>query len=151
MLTFEPTTPRSDTTIPGPKLQAPITTPVGALGPLTCYDLRFPEPSLYLRSHGAQVISYPSAFVARTGAAHWEPLLRARAIETQCYVMASAQVGNHEGTERTTWGHAMIVDGWGSIVAQCGDMQPYKAQYAIADVVSAGVGVRRGRDEAAER
>lgn len=111
-------------------------TPIGNLGPLICYDLRFPEPALHLRTLGAQVISYPSAFVVRTGPAHWEPLLRARAIETQCWIMASAQVGKHPGTERVSWGHAMIVDAFGSVVAQCGDLQPHRPCFAVAEVVS---------------
>lgn len=69
---------------------------------LTCYDLRFPEASLRLRRQGSEIITYPSAFALKTGASHWEVLLRSRAIETQCYVMASAQVGAHEGTSRSS-------------------------------------------------
>lgn len=109
----------SDSTIKGDRLLTPRQTPFGNLGMLTCYDLRFPEPSLSLRRQGAQVLTYPSAFTVRTGAAHWEVLLRARAIETQSYVLAAAQVGAHDGTKRVSWGHAMIVDPWGSVVAQC--------------------------------
>jgi deaminated glutathione amidase len=85
----------SATTIPGSALCQPHSTPIGMLGMLTCYDLRFPEPSLTLRRLGAQVITYPSAFTVRTGAAHWEVLLRARAVETQSYVLAAAQVGEY--------------------------------------------------------
>lgn len=109
----------SDSTLKGTKLLAPRTTPLGKVGLLTCYDLRFPEPSLSLRRQGAQLLTYPSAFTVRTGAAHWEILLRARAIETQSYVLAPAQVGAHDGTKRVSWGHAMIVDPWGSVIAQC--------------------------------
>lgn len=83
----------SNTTIPGSSLPPNVPSPVGNVGALTCYDLRFPEVSLYLRRQGAQVLTYPSAFTVRTGAAHWELLLRARAVETQCYVLAAAQVG----------------------------------------------------------
>lgn len=76
----------SNTTHPGDSLLPPSSTPLGSVGLLTCYDLRFPEVSLSLRRRGAQILTYPSAFTVRTGAAHWEVLLRARAIETQCYV-----------------------------------------------------------------
>ena len=65
------------------------------------------------------------------------PLLRARAIETQTYVIASAQVGIHPGTTRSSWGHALIVDPWGSIVAQVSDIEPYQPDFALADIVSA--------------
>lgn len=79
-------------------------------------------------------MTYPSAFTVRTGGAHWEILLRARAIETQCYIMAPAQVGSHAGTKRVSWGHAMIVDPYGSIIAQCSDMQPYNPIFCMADI-----------------
>lgn len=79
-----------------------------------CYDLRFPE---YFRALGVvDILALPAAFTATTGEAHWEVLLRARAIENQCYVIASAQGGRHE-TGRKTWGHSMIVDPWGEIVS----------------------------------
>ena len=124
----------SDSTIPGTALLKPRPTPLGTIGLLTCYDLRFPEASLSLRRQGAQLLSYPSAFTVRTGAAHWETLLRARAIETQSYVLAAAQVGAHDGTKRISWGHAMIVDPWGSVVAQCADIQPYRPTFCLADI-----------------
>lgn len=124
----------SDSTIPGTSLLPPRPTPLGNLGLLTCYDLRFPEPALQLRRQGAQLLTYPSAFTVRTGAAHWETLLRARAIETQSYVLAAAQVGAHDGTKRVSWGHAMIVDPWGSVVAQCADIQPYKPTFCMAEI-----------------
>ena len=92
-------------------------TPVGRLGLSVCYDLRFPELYSALREAGAELISAPSAFTAVTGAAHWEVLIRARAIETQCYVLAAAQGGTHPGP-RETYGHAAIVDPWGRIVAE---------------------------------
>lgn len=92
-------------------------TPVGLLGLTVCYDLRFPELYGALRQAGAEVISAPSAFTAVTGAAHWEVLIRARAIETQCYVLAAAQGGVHPGP-RQTHGHAAIIDPWGRIMAQ---------------------------------
>ena len=92
-------------------------TPVGRLGLSVCYDLRFPELYSALRAAGAELISAPSAFTAITGAAHWEVLIRARAIETQCYLLASAQGGTHPGP-RETYGHAAIIDPWGRMVAQ---------------------------------
>lgn len=93
--------------------------PFGRVGLSICYDLRFPE--LY-RAMGSQygdlkLVMVPAAFTATTGSAHWEILLRARAIENQCYVLAPAQGGTHENGRRT-WGHTMLVDPWGKIVAQ---------------------------------
>ncbi|BGP36339.1 Carbon-nitrogen hydrolase [Rhodotorula kratochvilovae] len=113
----------SNTTIQGDELLDPQETPIGKVGLLTCYDLRFPEAALSLRRRGAHVIAYPSAFTLTTGPAHWEVLLRARAIENQCYILAPAQVGQHSPS-RQTYGHAMIVDPWGSVVAQAPDRPP---------------------------
>lgn len=85
------------------------------IGLSICYDLRFPE---YFRRLGeVDILVLPAAFTATTGEAHWEVLLRARAIENQCYVIASAQGGRHE-TGRKTWGHSMIIDPWGEIQAE---------------------------------
>ena len=92
-------------------------TPVGKLGLTVCYDLRFPELYSALRQAGAELITAPAAFTAVTGAAHWEVLIRARAIETQCYVLAAAQGGTHPGP-RETHGQAAIVDPWGRILAE---------------------------------
>lgn len=91
-----------------------VDTPVGRLGMTICYDLRFPGLFQALREQGAEIISVPAAFTRYTGQAHWEPLLRARAIENQCFVLAPAQVGVH-GTRRT-WGHSLAVDGWGKVM-----------------------------------
>ncbi|KAG0661860.1 Carbon-nitrogen hydrolase [Rhodotorula mucilaginosa] len=113
----------SKTTLKGEKLLEPYQTPVGKLGMLTCYDLRFPEGALSLRRKGAEIIAYPSAFTMQTGPPHWEVLLRARAIETQSYVLAAAQIGKHS-PERETYGHAMIVDPWGSVIAQASTRPP---------------------------
>ncbi|XP_076235129.1 ntrilase and fragile histidine triad fusion protein NitFhit [Calliopsis andreniformis] len=110
----------SDYVLPGNNIEPPITTPIGKLALSICYDMRFPELSLSLRNMGAQILTYPSAFTYQTGAAHWEILLRARAIETQCYVVAAAQTGTHN-KKRVSWGHAMIIDPWGTVVAQCSD------------------------------
>ena len=92
-------------------------TPVGKLGLSVCYDLRFPELYSELRAAGAELITAPSAFTAVTGAAHWDILIRARAIETQCYVLAAAQGGVHPGP-RETFGHAAIIDPWGRVLAE---------------------------------
>ncbi|MGV6397216.1 carbon-nitrogen hydrolase family protein [Pseudomonas caspiana] len=92
-------------------------TPVGRLGLSVCYDLRFPELYSALREAGAELITAPSAFTAVTGAAHWDILIRARAIETQCYLLAAAQGGTHPGP-RETYGHAAIIDPWGRVLAE---------------------------------
>uniref|UniRef100_A0A8D0L624 Deaminated glutathione amidase n=1 Tax=Sphenodon punctatus TaxID=8508 RepID=A0A8D0L624_SPHPU len=105
-------------TNPGLEIVPPISTPAGKVGLAICYDLRFPEMSLALTQEGAEILTYPSAFTVTTGSAHWEVLLRARAIETQCYVVAAAQTGkNHE--RRSSYGHSMVVDPWGCVIAQC--------------------------------
>ncbi|KIH62036.1 histidine triad domain protein [Ancylostoma duodenale] len=104
----------------GSQMVHPIDTPIGRLGLSICYDLRFSELSLWNRYKGAEVLSFPSAFTVNTGLAHWEALLRARAIETQCYVVAAAQTGKHN-EKRSSYGHSMVVDPWGAIVAQCSE------------------------------
>ena len=96
-----------------------VDTPVGRLGLTVCYDLRFPELYGALREAGAELITAPSAFTAVTGAAHWEVLVRARAIETQCYLLAAGQGGVHPGP-RETHGHSSIVDPWGRVLAEAG-------------------------------
>ncbi|HEV7432152.1 MAG TPA: carbon-nitrogen hydrolase family protein [Steroidobacteraceae bacterium] len=101
---------------PGDQVVA-LDTPAGRLGLSICYDLRFPELYRRLESAGAQWLIVPAAFTATTGAAHWQPLLQARAIENLCYVVASAQWGTHPNG-RQTWGHSLIVDYWGRILAQ---------------------------------
>lgn len=92
---------------------------IGNWGLSVCYDLRFPEFYRKLVGEGAEILSVPSAFTFTTGQDHWEPLLRARAIENTSYVFAPAQTGLH-GKNRKTWGHAMIVDPWGKVVADAG-------------------------------
>lgn len=100
---------------PGEQLVV-VDTPVGRLGLTVCYDLRFAELYTALRERGAEMISAPAAFTALTGAAHWEVLIRARAIETQCYLLAAGQGGEHPGP-RETHGHSAIVDPWGVLHA----------------------------------
>ncbi|XP_076274075.1 ntrilase and fragile histidine triad fusion protein NitFhit [Rhynchophorus ferrugineus] len=108
----------SDNNASGSQIVSPIKAPVGLLGLQICYDLRFPEHSTLLRKLDADVLAFPSAFTSGTGKAHWEVLLRARAIENQCYVIAAAQYGCHN-EKRTSYGHSMIVDPWGQILAEC--------------------------------
>jgi nitrilase len=84
-----------------------------------CYDLRFSGLYLELRRQGAELITIPSAFTATTGKDHWRVLVQARAIETQCYVMAAAQCGTHdEEGLRESYGHSLIVDPWGVVLAE---------------------------------
>jgi predicted amidohydrolase len=108
----------SQGTVPGEQIMPPIDTPAGKLGLCICYDLRFPEQSALLRRSGAELISYPSAFTIKTGIAHWEVLLKARAIETQTFVIAAAQVGIHN-SKRSSYGHSLVIDPWGNILAAC--------------------------------
>ncbi|MDZ7829613.1 MAG: carbon-nitrogen hydrolase family protein [Halofilum sp. (in: g-proteobacteria)] len=109
----------SGTIEPGDEVVS-VDSPFGRLGLSVCYDLRFPELYRRLAEQGATVMLVPSAFTLATGRAHWEPLLRARAIENLAYVVAPAQVGIHNN-KRETWGHAMVVDSWGGIVGECED------------------------------
>ncbi len=97
---------------------APVAFDAGALrvGLSICYDLRFPELYRVLMQPPCALLSVPSAFTSTTGRAHWELLLRARAVENQAYVLAAAQGGRHENG-RSTWGHSMIVDPWGEVLA----------------------------------
>lgn len=103
-----------------------IPTDFGAVGLSICYDLRFPHLYSALRSHGANVIVVPAAFTAMTGQAHWEILLRARAIENQCWIVAANQTGIHP-CGRETWGHSMIVSPWGEIHASLESKPGYLA------------------------
>lgn len=93
--------------------------PFGELGFTICYDVRFPELFRRQAVNGAQVISVPAAFTRQTGEAHWEVLLRARAIENGVFIVAAAQAGRHEDG-RETFGHSMIVDPWGRVLAEAG-------------------------------
>lgn len=97
-----------------------VDSPLGRLGLSICYDLRFPELYRRLRVAGAEILLVPAAFTRVTGEAHWLPLLRARAIENQCYVVAANQCGHHGGS-RQTWGHSVIIDPWGVVLAEAAD------------------------------
>jgi predicted amidohydrolase len=94
-----------------------VDTPFGRLGLAVCYDLRFPELFRTLLEQGMEIVALPSAFTAITGRAHWELLVRARAIENLCYVLAAGQGGYHVNG-RATYGHSMIVDPWGQIAGE---------------------------------
>ena len=106
-----------------------VDTPFGKLGIATCYDIRFPEFTRLLLEQGAEILITPSAFTQQTGLAHWEILLRARAIENLCYVIAPNQGGIHTNG-RTTFGHSMLVDPWGVVL----DSFKQGAGYASADI-----------------
>ena len=98
-------------------------TPFGTVGLTVCYDVRFPQLHRALAHAGAQIILQPAAFSTVTGAAHWEPLLRARAIETGCYVLAAAQTGLHPsstGEKRRTYGHSIAISPWGEVLVDAG-------------------------------
>ena len=94
-----------------------IDTPVGKLGLAVCYDIRFPALFTELMDRGAEIIAIPTAFTLKTGEAHWELLARARAIDTFCYIVGSAQSGTHENG-RQTYGHTVIVDPWGTVISE---------------------------------
>jgi predicted amidohydrolase len=110
----------------------PVVVSVGGFGVglSICYDLRFPELYRALVDRGAEVLVVPAAFTLHTGKDHWHVLLRARAIEAQCFVLAAAQWGKHP-QGRATYGHSMAIDPWGTIVAEASD----RAGVVIADVV----------------
>ena len=95
-------------------------TPWGSMGLSICYDLRFPALYRILAQAGAVMLVVPSAFSRPTGEAHWHTLLRARAIENGCFVLASAQTGEHPGSGRKTYGHSLIVDPWGQVIMDAG-------------------------------
>ncbi len=114
--------------IPGEEVVS-AETQIGTIGLSICYDLRFPGLYSALSESGAQIISIPAAFTLHTGLAHWEPLIRARAIENTCYVIAAAQVGKHP-VGRECYGNSMIVDPWGTVVARA----PNRESVVVADI-----------------
>lgn len=97
-----------------------VATSAGLLGPAICYDLRFAELFRAMRDAGATILSIPAAFTVPTGQAHWHVLLRARAIEAGAFVVAAAQTGLHQDG-RTTYGHSLVVDPWGTVLLDMGD------------------------------
>jgi nitrilase len=115
-------------------------TPLGRIGLSVCYDLRFPELYRALVDQGAELLLVPSAFTVPTGSAHWEVLLRARAIESQAFVIAPGQCGEHNRSRRS-YGHSMIVDPWGVVLAQA----PEGEGLALAEIDLARVSEVRRR------
>ena len=109
-----------------------VDTPLGRMGLSICYDLRFPELYRALADRGATIIAIPAAFTVSTGEAHWHVLMRARAIETQCHVVAAAQYGSH-ADGRQTYGHSVAIDPWGTILADAEAKQAVAQKgYALA-------------------
>ena len=115
-------------------------TPWGPIGLTICYDLRFPALYRALAEAGAVMLSVPAAFTATTGAAHWHVLLRARAIETGCFVIAAAQTGVH-ADGRATYGHSLVVAPWGEVLLDMGE----GAATAVVDIDLGAVAEARGR------
>lgn len=112
-----------ESSVYGPGEQVVVAdTPWGRLGFSICYDMRFPDLYSAMTNAGATILLAPAAFTVPTGKAHWHTLLRARAIEAGCFVIATAQVGDHEDG-RTTYGHSLVVDPWGDVILDMGDKQ----------------------------
>ena len=171
----------SASTQSGERFTPPFPSPIGLLGSLICFDLRFPEAALHLakpassqppspdepepaveaveRGKAAEVILYPAAFTVDTGLVHWETLLRARAIETQSWVVAAAQVGRHhpyeDGGKRVSYGHSMVVDPWGRVVVELKGVEDVNNGNDDSSInnssSSAGKEARKGQQEKEER
>lgn len=109
----------SSSVLPGDRAVV-VDTPAARVGASVCFDLRFPSLYATLADRGAEILMVPSAFTKPTGEAHWSVLLRARAIETQCFVVAAAQVGQHT-PRRKTHGHSMVIDPWGEVLLELTD------------------------------
>lgn len=120
-----------------------VDTPLGRLGMSICYDLRFPELYRALVDQGATLIAIPAAFTVPTGEAHWHVLLRARAIETACHVVTAAQCGDHDDG-RATYGHSLVVDPWGAVLADAGGISD-KAGYRVVLAPIDGAAADRAR------
>ncbi len=133
---------RESDTVQGGGQAVVVDGPMGAkLGLTICYDVRFAPLYASLARAGAEIIAVPAAFTVPTGQAHWEILLRARAIETGSFVIAPAQGGQHEDG-RATWGHSMIIDPWGKVLAQLDHDEP---GMIIADLNLDDVGAARAK------
>jgi deaminated glutathione amidase len=115
-------------------------TPIGSLGLTICYDLRFPALFATLAEAGADVIAVPAAFTVPTGKAHWDILLRARAIEAGCFIVAAAQTGHHEDG-RNTYGHSLVIDPWGEVLLDMGN----EGGVGFAEIDLARISEVRGR------
>jgi predicted amidohydrolase len=142
---FDVTLPSGDTlkesrsTTPGQSLSI-VDIEGFKVGLSVCYDLRFPLLYAELRRRGADVLVVPAAFTQQTGQDHWRPLLQARAIENQCWLLAAGQWGVHPGA-RTTFGHSMIIDPWGTVVSE----SPNRAGAAVGDIDHESITVVRSR------
>jgi predicted amidohydrolase len=119
-----PSMKESDMVEAGKAIEAPFDTAIGKVGQCICFDVRFPELALSLKRQGCDVLCYPSAFAPDTGKFHWHALLQARAIESQSYVLAPAQVGPHN-KKRSSYGHSLIIDPWGRILAELGSEEDF--------------------------
>lgn len=124
----------SATVEPGTDIVA-TETAFGTLGLSVCYDVRFPELYRGLVDRGAIAMAVPAAFTATTGKDHWHVLLRARAIESQSYVLAAAQTGHHHGSRRS-YGHALVCDPWGTVLAECGEGEGVAIAWLDPEVVA---------------
>lgn len=118
---------------PGNVILHPFESVVGRIGAMICFDLRFPEIPLALKRQQAEILLYPSAFTPQTGKAHWLPLLRARAIECQAYVIAAAQVGPHN-EKRTSYGHSIVIDPWGEVLTELRGERKDEPELILADI-----------------
>jgi len=128
-----PVMKESTTIEPGTEILPPFDSPLGKIGSMICFDLRFPEIALDLKRQKADVLIYPSAFTAETGKVHWLPLLRARAIECQAYVVAAAQVGEHN-EKRASYGHSIVISPWGEVVAELGSEKKDEPEVLFAEI-----------------
>lgn len=131
----------SNSIAPGVTRPVAVDTPLGRLGLSVCYDLRFPELYRGLVADGCTLLSVPAAFTAKTGAVHWHTLLKARAVENLCYLLAPGQCGTHPGG-RGTYGHSLIIDPWGETLAEVTADEP---GYAIAEIDPAHLAAVRAR------
>ena len=138
----------SELTLPGDSLHV-VDCSIAVVGLSICYDLRFPEVFSRLRTQGAELLTAPSAFTVETGRAHWLTLCRARAIETQCYLVAAAQAGRHN-EKRCSHGQTVIIDPWGEVVAELpafdDDVTPQGALEGVAVAVFDRVFLGRVRE-----
>ena len=128
-----------------------VETPLGRMGLTICYDMRFPDLYSHLAKAGAQIVAVPAAFTVPTGKAHWHVLLRARAIESACFVVAAAQSGLHEDG-RATFGHSLVVDPWGEVLLDMGEGEGLgfvEIDPARVDAVRAQIPVHLNRREIA--
>lgn len=131
---------RESQTFDGGDKAALVHSDIGCIGMSICYDVRFPHLYRDMAQRGAEILTVPAAFTVPTGRAHWEVLLRARAIENGAFVLAPAQTGTHEGG-RETWGHSMIINPWGEVIASAGEDEGL----LIADIDLNDVALRRGQ------